>query len=272
MGVAPIAAPLLGGAILEWLGWRAIFGLLAVFSAATLLGVPRLLPETAPAYRPGASLRGHLGELVRDRGFVGYSLAISFAFAAMFAYIAGASTVFIEIHRISPQRFGWFFGANAVAYIAASQLNRRLLHLLPPARLLAAGTRANAVLGLVVLAVAATGLGGPWGIGAALFAWMGSLGFVSPNATALALEHQAGRAGLASAVQGATQSTVAALVAWSVGATYNGTAVPMGVALAAAAILSAVVAAASGAVNGAPPPRGARSDGRPASTTQAHTG
>jgi DHA1 family bicyclomycin/chloramphenicol resistance-like MFS transporter len=256
MGVAPIAAPLLGGAVLAGLGWRAIFGLLAAFSTATLLLVPRLLPETAPAYRPGASIRGHLRALARDRAYVGYTLALAFAFAAMFGYIAGASTVFIELHGIPPGRFGWFFGANAVAYIAASQLNRRMLHLVPPARLLALGTRASAGLGVVVLAVAATGFGGPWGIGAALFAWMGSLGFVSPNATALALEHQAQRAGLASAVQGATQSTVAALTAWAVGASYDGTAVPMGAALAAWAVVAAGLAAAAGTGKSAQPPRG----------------
>ncbi len=245
MGAAPIVAPLLGGAILSTLGWRPIFGLLAVFATAALAVIPRLLPETAPAPVPGASLRGNVAELLRDRSFVGQSLAVSFAGAAMFAYIGAAPFVFITLHGIPAERFGWFFGANAVAYVASSQLNRAFLRLVPPDRVLAIASRLNATLGLVVLVVAATGVGGPWGIGLVLFAFMGTLGCVSPNATALALEGQAKRAGLASAVQGAASSTVSALVAWSVGALNDGTAVPMGAGVAVCALVAAILAALS---------------------------
>lgn len=245
MGVAPIVAPLLGGAVLNALGWRPIFWLLALFAAAALVVVPRLLPETAPAHRPGHTLAGNLRALLSDRLFVGHTLAVSFAGAALFGYIAGASFVFIELHGIPPEHFGWFFGANAVAYVGAAQLNRRFLRLVPPARILALASRLNAALGVGVLVVAATGVGGPWGLGAALFAFMGSLGLVPPNATALALERQGARAGLASAIQGATQSTVAALTAWTVGALHDGTALPMGAAVAAAAIVAALLAALS---------------------------
>lgn len=35
---------------------------------------------------------------------------------------------FIELHGVSPQHFGFFFGANACGLIGASQVNHRLLH------------------------------------------------------------------------------------------------------------------------------------------------
>jgi DHA1 family bicyclomycin/chloramphenicol resistance-like MFS transporter len=247
MGVAPIVAPLLGGLVLTTLGWRAIFGLLAAFAVAALAVVPRLLPETAPAPVPFAAVRGHLATLLGDRHFLGYTLAVSFAGAAMFAYIGASSFVFIELHGIPAEHFGWFFGANAVAYVASSQLNRAFLRLVPPGRILALASRANAALGLVVLLVAWTGAGGPWGLGAALFAFMGTLGCVNPNATALALERHGPRAGLASAVQGATASAVAASVAWAVGAVHDGTALPMGAGVAACATVAAALAFASAA-------------------------
>jgi DHA1 family bicyclomycin/chloramphenicol resistance-like MFS transporter len=62
MGVAPILAPLLGGQILVWLGWRAIFWALALFGLACLVAVALALPETRPATNPEA------GESDRKKG------------------------------------------------------------------------------------------------------------------------------------------------------------------------------------------------------------
>jgi len=103
---------------------------------------------------------------------------------------------------------------------------------------LGAATTLAALAALVVLAVAWTGAGGLWGIAAALFVFLATLGILGPNTTALALEHHGERAGLASAVLGATQFTIAASAAWAVSALDDQTAVPMAGVVATAACLS----------------------------------
>ena len=51
MGVAPILAPTLGGLILDYAPWHAIFWLTAVYGGVCCVLVWRLLPDTLPRHR-----------------------------------------------------------------------------------------------------------------------------------------------------------------------------------------------------------------------------
>lgn len=239
MGVAPIVAPLLGSWVLAGLGWRAIFVFLAAFAVLTAIACMRLLPETGRPRDPGVTLAAHLRALVREPDFRIYTLCGGFSSAGMFAYISGSAFVFIEVHHVDPETYGYFFGANAFGLIAVSQLNRVFVGRFTAVQVLGAATVAAALSGLAVLVVAVTGAGGVWGIAAALFLFLSSLGILGPNSTALALEHHGERAGLASAVLGASQFTMAACAIGAVSLLDDQrTAVPMAAVVAAAACLS----------------------------------
>ncbi len=130
MGVSPLAAPLLGAYLMTWFGWKSIFLSVMLVGALATVGLHFRLPESLPAARPlslkyvFATYRG----LLADRFFLGASLATGFSSAGMFAYIAGAPFVFINLFGVRPERFGWFFGANAAAVVIGAQINGRLLH------------------------------------------------------------------------------------------------------------------------------------------------
>jgi DHA1 family bicyclomycin/chloramphenicol resistance-like MFS transporter len=241
VGVAPVLAPLLGGFVLEHSGWRTIFLVLAGVGALALAAVVMTLKETAPP-RTGAprTMRSRLGELLGDADFVGPALAGGFAYAAMFAYIAGSPFVFISLHGVEARHFGWFFGVNAVGLVALAQLNRKLVKHLPLHRLLRLAVGLHAVTAVGVLLVAWTGFLGLWGLAASLFLFVSTLGLVGPNSAAIALERHAAHAGLASAVLGALQFSAAAGASWVVSALNDGTARPMGGVLAGAAALACV--------------------------------
>jgi DHA1 family bicyclomycin/chloramphenicol resistance-like MFS transporter len=239
MGLAPILAPLVGGALLAAAGWRSIFGLLAAMAALAVVVTTFALPETAPPVTPatsGATLRALLG----DRGFVRHAIMAATAQAGMFAYITGAPAVYITIHHVAPGQFGWFFGANAAGLIACSQLNARLLSEYSPAQLLRRGLIAAslAALAQVVVAVTAAGL---WPTAAAYFAFVASLGLVSPNATTLALEDHGVRAGSAAAWLGALQFTTAAAASAAVSALADGTARPIAGVIATLALTATAI-------------------------------
>jgi DHA1 family bicyclomycin/chloramphenicol resistance-like MFS transporter len=233
MGVAPILAPLFGGLMLQVFGWRAIFGVLAAIGAITLTAVVIALPETAPPHVRTKGLALPIAAVLRAPDFLGYALTVAFAQAAMFAYISGASFVFITLHGIPAQKFGWFFGANAAGLVTSSQINHRLLARIPPARILTLASRVAVFAGILLIAAAATRIGGIWSIAAALFLFVSSLGFIVPNATALAMEHQVGRVGMASAVLGTVLYAIAATGSWTVSAAHSGTALPMAITVAA---------------------------------------
>lgn len=230
MGLAPILAPVLGAQVLRFSSWRGIFLVLTVVTALLWLGAAFGLPETLPAARRSAgSLAGTLaifGQLIRDTPFVGYAVAAGLAFGAMFAYIAGSPFVLQGIFRVSPQTFSLIFGMNALGFVLASQINGSLVTRIRPARLLTGGLIANGTAGLTLLFVVLGGFGLP-AVLLPLFLLASSVGFIIPNATALALSRRPDAAGTASALLGVIQSGVAAFGAPIVGIAGTGTALPM---------------------------------------------
>jgi DHA1 family bicyclomycin/chloramphenicol resistance-like MFS transporter len=250
MGLAPILAPLAGGQLLVAFGWRAIFWLLTACAATCLAAVWWLLPESlAVADRRRDSLatvsRLYL-MLLRDRAFMVQAICGSLTLAALFAYIAGSPTVFIQLFEVPPERFGLYFGANAFGLIAASQINGRLARTLPAGAILARVVPVTALAGVVLLVNAVTGFGGFAGILVPLFVCVASVGFVVPNTTVLAMAPHGRMAGSASALLGTLQFAAGAAAAAAVSALNNGTAVPLGAVVAACGIAAFVTSRAAG--------------------------
>ncbi len=236
MGVAPILAPVIGSIVSAVLGWRALFVVLAIFGLLAARAVYVKLPET----RVPNSTRPSVLRVLADRAFVRNAVAGGTAYAGMFAYITGAPFVFIEAFGLSPQQFGLLFGANAVALIASSQLNRRLLVRWDMQRILRWAFPALAVAG-TLLAASAYFRWGFWGLAAPLWLYVGILGMTYPNTTASAMQAHAANAGAASAWLGTIQFTVAACAAALVSHLHDGSALAMAAVVGGCAVSSCLV-------------------------------
>lgn len=236
MGLAPILAPLLGGWVSVGLGWRAVFFVLAGYGLLGLLAVWRLLPEThdtrhAQPLRAGRVVSDYLA-LLASPSFVGYTLVGGLAFAGMFAYIAGGPFVLIQLGGIPPEHFGWAFGANALGFVAASQVNARLLHGRGPTAILHWSVVVPALAGLALTFAALAGWLPLPVLMAGLFVYVAGLGFIGPNAAAAALATHGQQAGMASAMMGSLQFGLATLFGVLVGGLHDGTARPLALLLA----------------------------------------
>jgi MFS transporter, DHA1 family, multidrug resistance protein len=231
MGLAPILAPLIGGQLLINFGWRSVFWVLATYSIALLTLVWTLLRESLPRERrrrqPIGVVLGIYARLARDRAYMGYALSGALIFAGLLAYIAGSPFVFIEIFHVPPQRFGLFFGTNALGIIAGSQINRWLAGRMDTRRIVRTMLIVAMTSGLVMLFDAWSGFGGFPGILVPLFCFISSHGFVLPNTTALAMAPHGQVAGSASALLGTLQFVLGSASGSLVGAFANGTAVPL---------------------------------------------
>ena len=208
-GVSPILAPLIGGQILQFAGWRAIFGLLAGFGALCFIATTWVLPESLP---PERRIRSGLSEVFRlygrllaDPRFMPRVVAVGFAYGAMFCYITGASAVFIVGYGVTPQRFGLVFGINSFGLIGATQLNRLLLRRYSPRGILTVAYSLLVVSCAALAALGWSGTGNFWLFAAVLFCSIALLGFIYPNAAAVSLAHLGGVAGTASALFGLCQ-------------------------------------------------------------------
>ncbi len=231
MGLAPITAPLIGGQLLLFFDWRAIFWLLAGFGMLCIVMVMSQLPETLPLERRAQAgispaLRVY-GSILADRNFVGYALAGGFITAGMFAYISGSPFVIIEQYGVAPEQYGLIFGANALGLVLISQVNRYLLERYRSETILHITLIAVLLAGVALAAVAITSFGGLFGLLIPLFVCIAGVGLVGPNSSALAMEPYGRTAGSASAMLGVLQFAIGTLAGMLVGLLHNGTAVPM---------------------------------------------
>lgn len=112
-GIAPAVAPVLGGWLLGWHRWPAIFLFLAAFGAMLGGAVWLRLPEThLPSARlplqMGSLARGYLG-IARNPRFLRLSAAAALNFGALFLYISSAPAFVLDLLKLDERQFGWFF-------------------------------------------------------------------------------------------------------------------------------------------------------------------
>ncbi|MEK4058067.1 multidrug effflux MFS transporter [Paenibacillus sp. FSL F4-0087] len=236
-GVAPIAAPIIGGQLLAYTSWRGVFILLSIIGILTLVAVVVGLGETLPTERRSSGgLKQTLltfRKIAGDRLFMGYALTQGFVSAGMFAYISGSPFVLQKIYGISPQMFSVCFAINGLGIILASQIAGRLAGKVSETRLLIAGLL-TAALGGTSLLIAILAGGNLFSVLIPLFLVVSSVGLVNTASFALAMANQEKSAGSASALIGVMTFLFGGIVAPLVGLGGEGTAVPMGIVIACA--------------------------------------
>lgn len=111
--IAPAIAPIVGGWILGFGDWHAIFWFLAILSLVLGALVWRVLPETHPPERRlplhAGLLMGNYVAMLQHRRFVWLVAVTTMNFAALFLYIASAPVVVMTHLGMGESDFGWFF-------------------------------------------------------------------------------------------------------------------------------------------------------------------
>jgi len=230
-GVAPIVAPAIGGIVVASLGWRYIFVILACIAALVFLAVRQFLPESKGP-DPSVSLRPknvalEYLEVFKNRDFLIYTFSSAAAFGGFFLYISDSPFVYMNLLGFSETQFGWIYGANALGFIGASQINRMLLKGYSSEWLLKAAVGVKLGFSSLLLTGTMMGFLGPLGIIVVLFCYLFCLGFVGPNAMALGLQPFTRNAGIAAALMGSLQMVAGALASALLSLLHDGTSLPM---------------------------------------------
>lgn len=235
MAIAPLLGPIIGGEILAFEGWRAIFYTLVgigLLTLAALFTLNETLPPVRRSKEPLTRALVEYGQLLRDRRLLAYAGAAGFFYGGTFGYIAASPFAYITVHHVAPQLYGVLFGAGIIGIMVTSTLNGRLVARVGSDRLLLWGA-CLAAFAAVGLAVASrTGWGGLTGLAAPMFVFVASTGFIAANAAAGALSGFPERAGAVSALFGAVQYGGGILGSALVGTLADGTAWPMGLVVA----------------------------------------
>jgi DHA1 family bicyclomycin/chloramphenicol resistance-like MFS transporter len=231
LGVAPVLAPSLGGLVLRFANWRDIFWIMAGYGALATILATWLLPDTLHATRRTnlhlATMLQRWFAILTERAFITHALIVAACAFALFAFLGGSPTVFIEQYHLSPAAYGALFGCVSVVYIACSQLNVVITRRLGLGRTLSIITSVYLGMALLVVVAAVTGAGGPLALAFCLAFTQGLAGFMVPTATVGALTRHAAHAGSASAVLGTLQFVIGCSSGFLIAVLTNGTALPM---------------------------------------------
>ena len=228
---APMIAPVIGGYLLIWIGWRSVFWTLSICGVLAALVVVFGIRESLPPERrikPGiSSLLGGYVLVLRHRQALGYILSGGATFGALFAFLSGAPFVFIEYYGIAPEHMGYIFSLSVVGVIAGGWLNSRLVMtrgvhemMTIAVYLLMAGA------GLIYLLIVSD-IFGVWGAIAGIVVFTLPLNIINANAAAGALEYFPDHAGTASAVVGSIRYGWGAVSGVVVGLIHDGTPMAM---------------------------------------------
>ncbi len=134
--LAPAIAPVIGGLIATWFGWRAIFVFLTLLTGAIMISTWIQLPETLPKarrqnLRPRELLGAYYGFFTSGSFWrLGGALAINFQ--GFFIFIL-AAPVYLTVHlKLAPTEFAWLFipataGTLIGGFIASRSAGRKSL-------------------------------------------------------------------------------------------------------------------------------------------------
>ncbi|MGD8112690.1 Bcr/CflA family multidrug efflux MFS transporter [Vibrio sp. TRT 17S01] len=240
--IAPLVAPMIGGHVAIWFGWRSIFWILAAFSVVVIMLVFWKIPETLAVekrqpLRLGATIRNYTS-LFRNPVAMGLILSGAFSFAGMFAFLTAGSFVYIDLYGVQPDQFGYLFGLNIVAMIIMTSINGRMVKKV--------GSHAMLRFGLAVQLLAGVGLFvgwlldlGLWGTVPFVVLFIGTLSTIGSNSMGLLLSGYPHMAGTASSLAGTLRFGTGSLIGAIVAAMPNGVAWPMIVVMSACSVISA---------------------------------
>jgi DHA1 family bicyclomycin/chloramphenicol resistance-like MFS transporter len=246
MALAPLVAPLIGGVLQTYFGWRANFVVLAAFGAAAATLVWLLLPESLRRQGEAASIASNLRAFptfLTDRVFLAHAAILVCAFGGLFAWISGAAFVLQDLYGFTPMEFGLAFAAGSAGYLAGTWVAMRQVARLGLDRtmglgalLLAGGGAASMLAPTLGLTAAAAML-----LVAAIAIFLAGLGLTLPQAQAGALMPFPERAGTAWSLVGALQQISGAAVGAVVGQLLGQSAWPLAAAMAIMGCLALVI-------------------------------
>lgn len=241
--VAPLIAPMIGGYLAEWIGWRSIFWVLTLFAVMVIGAVCFKIPETLKVEnRQKLRFKTTIQNYVRlflNPVAIGLMLSGAFSFAGMFAFLTAGSFVYIDIYGIETSEFGYLFGLNIIGLFSMTTVNGRIVKKMGSKWMLsfAIAVQLIAGIGLFFGWMADIGL---WGIVPFVMLYISMMSTVGSNSMAILLSAYPSMAGTASSLAGTLRFGTGSLIGVVVAMLPSDSAWPMILVMTMCAVSSAL--------------------------------
>nr|AAP58506.1 putative major facilitator subfamily transport protein [uncultured Acidobacteriota bacterium] len=230
MALAPVLAPLIGGVLQTFFGWRANFVVLTAAGLVIVLTIWFLLPETLAKRSPALKLAGMLrsfGGFLRDGSFLAHTGLVVFVFAGLFAWISGASFVLQDVYGQSAFDFGVAFAVASGGYMVGTALAAKFVGKYGIDAVSGFGAAAAVSGGLLMVGAVLLDVPSGFALVLPMALYLAGMGGVLGQAIAGALQPYHDRAGAASSLLGFLQQGVSAVVGIIIGHMLGDSAMPM---------------------------------------------
>lgn len=144
IGVIPALAPLLGGVLASYWGWRSNFVFMLMFGALLWVWLFVGMKDTRPASlltRTDSSWARDIKHILSNGQFLLFTAVCMLSMGAILVYVSQAPIVAMKMAGASKMEFAMMFGGNAVVIIIASLLTPEISDRI--------GARRAVVLGLI---------------------------------------------------------------------------------------------------------------------------
>lgn len=208
--VAPAVAPVIGGWLQAWFGWRSVFAFLVLWTATLAAACWRLLPETLPPEKRQSLQPAYLGrtylKVMSSRPFLFACAAMSLNFGGFFIYVLSAPAFLMQHLGLPETGFLWLFAPATCGLLVGAGLSGRLAGRLSRYRTIALG---YAVMGTAALLNLTLNLAMPpalpWSV-LPIFIYTSGMSLAMPTLTLFALDPFPAQRGLAASCQTFFQS------------------------------------------------------------------
>ena len=242
--LAPAIAPVIGGWLQSWFGWRSVFIFLTLLTGLLLFASWRWLPETLPLEKRQSLHPGYLArtywKVLSTPSFLAATAALAGNFCGFFIYVLSAPMFLMTHLGLSERDFLWLFGPAMCGLMLGSWLSARLAGKLSPMQCIVRGYGIMAAAALLNLAIShLLPPAVPWSV-LPLFVYNTGMALAMSALTLLALDPFANERGLAASVQTFLQSGTNGLVAGLVAPLLWGSTQVLAFGMAGFALLGAV--------------------------------
>jgi len=231
LGVLAMLGPLLGGALVHWLHWRATLAAVALFGAVTMAAVAWRLRETLPRRNPRAAELARLAinwkRILRHPTFIAWTALQCATWGGLFTMLASSSFIFIDVLGASQIAYGAVLAASSLSYIVGTFVCRFLLRHGNASQAVAVGAVFSLGGGALLAGLSLAGVQSIWAMVVPLLLYAVGHGIHQPCGNAGAISPFPDAAGTAASLSGFAMMLTAFAVGLALGRSMNGTVFPL---------------------------------------------
>jgi DHA1 family bicyclomycin/chloramphenicol resistance-like MFS transporter len=130
IALTPAIAPIVGGYVHVWLGWRANFVLITATGILAITLIWRLLPESAAPdkhdMQPGLIIKEY-GRLLANRGFMNYAIMTGCGSGTIMAFVTAGPFILISYFKVATEHYGLYLVIPVLFFIVSNMITQRVV-------------------------------------------------------------------------------------------------------------------------------------------------